>query len=241
MPIFSGFCGVLRTLMQSCSRTGADKIIGMKSVVILISGRGSNMTRIATASQQQSWPARIQCVISNRPKAAGLQAAQDLGLQTAVVDHKAYADRDQFDRALAEQIDEHQPDLVVLAGFMRILGRWFVERYQGRLVNIHPSLLPAFSGLDTHSRALAAGVKVHGATVHYVIPELDAGPIIGQAVVPVLPGDDSSSLQQRVHRAEHDLYPKAVRWLIDGNVELTGDITRLNDESGAASILIPEH
>lgn len=198
------------------------------------------MTRIATLCQEQQWPAQIACVISNRPNAPGLQSAAELGLSTAVVDHKQFAQRNDFDSALADKIDQYEPDLVVLAGFMRILGAEFVERYRGRLINIHPSLLPAFSGLDTHARALAAGVKVHGATVHYVIPELDAGPIIGQAAVHVLPGDDAASLQQRVHRAEHQLYPQVLRWLIDDQVQTVGDVTQLKSTNRSAAILMPE-
>ncbi len=199
----------------------------MKSVVILISGRGSNMIRIAQACRDEDWPARIACVISNRPDAAGLAAASTLGLETGVVDHRAFDSRDRFDAALASAIDRHRPDLVVLAGFMRILGADFVAHYSGRLINIHPSLLPAFTGLHTHERVLAAGCKAHGATVHFVTAELDAGPIIGQAVIPVLDDDTAATLQERVHVAEHRLYPRALSWLVSDRVRLVGGVTKL--------------
>lgn len=189
----------------------------MKSIVILISGRGSNMEAIVRASIPG---ARIAAVISNRPQAAGLAFAASHGIATAVVDHKAFADRETFDVALAEAIDAHNPDLVVLAGFMRVLGEPFVRRYQGRLMNIHPSLLPAFPGLHTHRAALEAGVRVHGATVHFVTPALDCGPMVIQAVVPVLPGDDESRLSARVLVQEHRIYPQAVRWFVEDRLTL---------------------
>jgi phosphoribosylglycinamide formyltransferase-1 len=191
----------------------------MKSIVILISGRGSNMEAIVRAAIPG---ARIAAVISNHPDAPGLAFAQGHGLSTAVVDHKAYPNRARFDAALAETIDAHAPDLVVLAGFMRVLGDDFVRHYAGRLINIHPSLLPAFGGLNTHQRALDAGVRVHGATVHFVTPALDDGPIVSQAVVPVLPQDDAVSLAARVLAQEHRIYPQAVRWFVDGRVRLAG-------------------
>jgi len=161
----------------------------------------------------------IRVVISNRPDAAGLEWARSRGLPTRVVDHKAYADRAQFDAALAAEIDAHRPDLVVLAGFMRILTPAFIERYARRMLNIHPSLLPAFTGLHTHARALAAGVKLHGCTVHFVTPELDSGPIVAQAAVPVLPGDTEQALAARVLAAEHRIYPQVVRWFLEGRLE----------------------
>ncbi|MEZ5738764.1 MAG: phosphoribosylglycinamide formyltransferase [Burkholderiaceae bacterium] len=206
----------------------------MKSVVILISGRGSNMVRIATACRDEQWPARISAVISNEPRAAGLSAARDLGIPTRIVPHRDHADREAFDAALAAQIDAHAPDLVILAGFMRILTPGFVTRYQNRLINIHPSLLPAFPGLHTHARAIAAGVKVHGATVHYVTAELDAGPIIAQAVVPVFDADTADSLQARVQQAEHRLYPAAVRWHVGGQISVHDGVTRLAAAGPAA-------
>ncbi len=184
----------------------------MKSIVILISGRGSNMEAIVRARIPG---VRIAAVISNRPAASGLAFAREHGIATAVVDHTAHADRASFDAALAECIDAHAPDLVVLAGFMRVLTDGFVRRYEGRLLNIHPSLLPAFPGLHTHRRALEAGVKVHGATVHFVTAELDDGPIVVQAVVPVRADDDEATLAARVLAQEHVIYPQVVRWFAE--------------------------
>lgn len=189
----------------------------MKSIVILVSGRGSNMQAIVDAAIPG---ARIAAVVSNRPDAGGLAFAAERGIDTAVVDHKAYPDRTAFDGVLAECIDRYAPDLVVLAGFMRVLTDDFVRRYEGRLINIHPSLLPSFPGLHTHRRALEAGVRVHGATVHFVTPTLDCGPIIVQAVVPVLPGDDEASLSARVLVQEHRIYPQAVRWFVEGRLSV---------------------
>ena len=194
----------------------------MKNIVILISGAGSNMAAIVHAAQQRNWHARygaqVAAVVSNRPAAAGLVAAAQLGVATATVDHTQFASREAFDAALAAEIGRHDPDgrpaLLVLAGFMRILTPGFVARYTGRMVNIHPSLLPAFAGLNTHQRALDAGCTVHGATVHRVTAELDHGPILAQAVVPVLPGDTADSLAQRVQAQEHVLYPRAIERLL---------------------------
>ena len=187
----------------------------MKSIVILVSGRGSNMQAIVRAGIPG---ARIAAVVSNRPDAEGLAFAAAAGIATAVVDHTAFADRAAFDAALAECLDAYRPDLVVLAGFMRVLTDDFVRRYEGRLMNIHPSLLPSFPGLHTHRRALEAGVRVHGATVHFVTPTLDCGPIVIQAVVPVLADDDESRLAARVLAQEHRIYPQAVRWFVDGRI-----------------------
>jgi len=198
----------------------------MKRIVILISGRGSNLRSIAEACRSQDWQARIAAVISNRPDAAGLAYAAERGIATAVVDHRGFRQREAFDAALAQAIDAHAPDIVALAGFMRILGPAFIQRYAGRIVNIHPSLLPAFTGLDTHRRALEAGCKVAGATVHFVTAELDHGPIIAQAIVPVLPGDDEAMLAARVLVQEHAMYPRAVRWLVDGELVVQGPIVR---------------
>ncbi|UCH17463.1 MAG: phosphoribosylglycinamide formyltransferase [Burkholderiales bacterium] len=196
----------------------------MKSIVILISGRGSNMQAIVNACAAEHWPARVAAVISNRPQAAGLAFAAAHGIATAVVDHEAFATREGFDDALANAIDAHAPDLVVLAGFMRILGPRFVTRYEGRMLNIHPSLVPAFPGLRTHERALEAGCKVHGATVHFVTTSLDHGPIVAQAVVPVLPGDTAETLAARVLEREHVLYPRAVHWFIVGELHTAAGI-----------------
>ena|SRR5947209_13955492 len=192
----------------------------MKRIVVLISGRGSNLEAIVRASRLEGWSARVEAVVSNRPDAAGLAWAQREGIDTAALDHRAYPQRAQFDEALAALVDRWQPDAVALAGFMRILGPAFVQRHEGRLLNIHPSLLPAFPGLHTHRRALEAGCKVAGATVHFVTAELDLGPIVAQAVVPVQPGDDEASLSSRVLAQEHVMYPRALRWLVDGELEI---------------------
>lgn len=190
----------------------------MKKIVILISGRGSNMEAIVRA---QIPGAEVSAVIANRPDAAGLAFAVDHGIVTQVVDHKAYPSREAFDVALADAIDAYRPDLVVLAGFMRVLTDAFVARYAGRLLNIHPSLLPSFPGLHTHRKAIEAGVRVHGATVHFVTPTLDCGPVVIQAAVPLLPGDDEATLARRVLEQEHRIYPQAVRWFVDGRLTLT--------------------
>ena len=189
-----------------------------KNIVILISGTGSNMAAIVQAQHAQQWPqrlnAQVSAVISNRADAAGLQWARERGLATQVVDHRQYPSREAFDAELAQAIEAHQPALVVLAGFMRVLGDAFVHRFAGRLINIHPSLLPAFPGLHTHQRALDAGCRFAGATVHWVIPELDAGPIIDQAAVPILPDDTAATLAARVQSQEHLLYPRAIAALM---------------------------
>jgi len=194
----------------------------MKNIVILISGGGSNMQAIIKTAQRENWAAKYQAqvaaVISNKADAAGLALARAQGVATAVLEHTAFANREAFDDALAQRIDSYatpgQPPLVLLAGFMRILTPGFVNRYAGRLVNIHPSLLPAFAGLNTHQRAIDAGCKVAGATVHLVTPELDHGPILAQAVVPVLPGDSAATLAARVLSQEHLIYPQAVLGLL---------------------------
>ena len=189
-----------------------------KNIVILISGGGSNMAAIVRAAQQENWHQRygacVAAVVSNKADAGGLAFARQQGIATEVLDHKAFGTREAFDAALADAIDHYQPALVVLAGFMRILTPGFVARYAGRLVNIHPSLLPAFTGLNTHQRAIDAGCKVAGVTVHQVTAELDVGPILDQAVVPVLPGDTADTLAARVLTQEHIIYPRAVRALL---------------------------
>ena len=194
----------------------------MKRIVILISGRGSNMEAILRAASAEKWPAQILAVISNKAQAAGLETAKAAGIAARVVEHLAYPDREQFDQAMSAVIDEYSPDLVVLAGFLRILTPAFVMHYHGRLLNIHPSLLPSFPGLDTHRRALEAGVKFHGATVHFVTPELDHGPIIEQAAVPVMDADTEDTLAARVLEQEHVIYPRAVRDFIEGRYVLIG-------------------
>ena len=190
----------------------------MKNIVILISGGGSNMAAIVKTAQQEQWEraygVRIAAVVSNKADAKGLVFAREHGIVTAVLDHKAFESREAFDAALAQAIDQYQPALVVLAGFMRILTSGFVEHYAGRLINIHPSLLPAFTGLHTHQRAIDAGCKFAGVTVHQVTAELDVGPILDQAVVPVLPDDTAQTLAARVLTQEHIIYPRAVRNLV---------------------------
>jgi len=192
----------------------------MKRIVILISGRGSNMQAMLKVAAAEHWPVHIAAVISNQPNAAGLDVARAAGIATSAINHRDYPDREQFDAALAELIDQHSPDLIVLAGFMRILTPGFVNRFFGRLINIHPSLLPSFPGLHTHQQAIDAGVKVHGATVHFVTAELDHGPIIAQATVPVLDDDTEDTLAARVLEQEHRIYPQAVRDLMSDTLKL---------------------
>jgi phosphoribosylglycinamide formyltransferase-1 len=205
-------------------------------IVILISGRGSNMEAIVQRCAEQRWPAQVVAVIASKPTAGGLAFAAAQGIATAVVDHKAHASRDAFDAELARVIDSFQPHLLVLAGFMRILGAPFVRRYEGRLLNIHPSLLPAFPGLHTHPRALDAGCKAVGATVHFVTPELDHGPIVMQSVVPVRPRDDEATLAARVLATEHVIYPQAVRWFVEGKLRIDGGLVHQAD--GASQVLL---
>ena len=192
----------------------------MKRIVILISGGGSNMKAIHQACMAEGWPARVVAVLSNRAEAGGIAWAREQGIETAVLDHRNHPDRASFDAALAAEIDRHAPDLVVLAGFMRILTPGFVAHYAGRLLNIHPSLLPAFTGLHTHQRAIDAGCKLAGATVHFVTAELDHGPIVIQAAVPVLVGDDAAALAARVLVQEHRIYPQAVAWFVHDELRL---------------------
>lgn len=205
----------------------------MKNIVILISGRGSNMQAIVRAAKTEKWPCRIAAVISNRADAEGLAFAEEHGIPTAVVVSKEFATREAFDAALRATIDTFAPDIVVLAGFMRILTPPFVDHYAGRLLNIHPSLLPSFPGLATHRQALVAGVKVHGATVHFVTAELDHGPIVEQAVVPVLPGDTEDSLSERVLAQEHVIYPRAVRWFVEGRLSIENGLVHIAPENTA--------
>ena len=194
------------------------------NIVILISGSGSNMAAIVQAAQKEQWQdsfgASIVCVISNRADAPGLATARGLGLATQVIDHTQFSSREAFDTALQNAIDRYQPALVVLAGFMRMLTAGFVAHFDGRLVNIHPSLLPAFSGLQTHQRAISAGCSVAGATVHWVTAELDYGRILAQAVVPILAGDTAASLAARVLKQEHVIYPQALRQLLEALTDL---------------------
>ncbi len=209
----------------------------MKNIVILISGRGSNMEAMLRANL----PCRIAAVISNKADATGLETARAHGIATAVVAHAEHASRELFDAALAAEIERHRPDLVVLAGFMRILGEAFVRRFHGRMMNIHPSLLPAFPGLHTHRRALAAGCRIHGCTVHFVTPALDNGPVIIQAAVPVYSDDGEDALAARVLVQEHIAYPQAVRWFVEGRLALGNDGRVLLDGERrvAATLLVP--
>lgn len=205
----------------------------MKSLVILISGRGSNMQALIEARL----PIRIAAVISNKPHAAGLEIAKAHGFVTKVVDQRAYPGREAFDAALAETIDAYEPDLIALAGFMRILGDGFVNRYRGKLMNVHPSLLPAFPGLDTHGRALREGVKIHGCTVHFVNSQVDHGPIIIQSAVQVLPGDTEETLARRVLQQEHCIYPEAVRWFMEGRLKLSDNRVEVSNAIANDSVL----
>jgi phosphoribosylglycinamide formyltransferase-1 len=208
----------------------------MKRIVILISGRGSNMEAVQRRCVEQGWHARVVAVIANRPGAAGLAWAASRGIATHVVDHQAFGARADFDAALAQAIDAHEPDLLLLAGFMRVLGDAFVRRYEGRLLNIHPSLLPAFPGLHTHRRALDAGCKAVGATVHFVTPALDHGPIVMQSVVPVWPGDDEHTLAARVLATEHVIYPLAVHWYVQGKLHVADG--RVTHTDAASQVLL---
>jgi phosphoribosylglycinamide formyltransferase 1 len=195
-----------------------------KRVAVLISGRGSNMTALIEAAKADDYPAAIALVVSNAPGAAGLQRARAEGIATVVVDHRPFGDdRDAFERALDAELQRHRIDLICLAGFMRLFTKNFVERWSGRMLNIHPALLPQFKGLHTHRRALAAGVKEHGATVHFVVPEMDAGPIVAQEAVAVLEGDTEESLAARVLAVEHRLYPRALRLVAEGRVSTAAE------------------
>jgi len=191
----------------------------MKRIVILISGRGSNLQSILDAKLD----AQIAAVISNNPAASGIDIARSAGVDTAVIDHRAFPDRASFEAVLADKVDSYRPDLLVLAGFMRILTEGFIKRFRNRIMNIHPSLLPAFPGVETHRRALQEGVRIHGCTVHFVTPDLDHGPIVVQAAVPVLPGDDEDRLAARVLEQEHRIYPEAIRWYLDGRLKFDGN------------------
>ena len=209
----------------------------MKNIVILISGRGSNMQAIVEAGIPG---ARVAAVISNRSDAAGLVWARERGIPAVALDHKQFPDRQAFDVALAREIDRHQPDLVVLAGYMRILTEGFVGHYAGRMLNIHPSLLPAFTGLHTHERTIAAGVKIAGCTVHFVTAELDHGPIVVQAAVPVQQGDTADTLAARILRQEHRIYPQAVRWFVEGRLHIAdGRVELTGSELPEAALLAP--
>ncbi len=200
--------------------------MGRKRVAILISGRGSNMMALIEAAKAQEYPAEITLVVSNRPDAPGLTRAREQGVATAIVDHTAFGEnRESFERALDGELQAHRIDLVCLAGFMRLLTPWFVARWSGRMLNIHPALLPQLKGLHTHRRALAAGLRQHGATVHFVVPATDSGPIVAQEVVPVREGDTEEALAARVLAVEHRIYPQALRALAEGRAHLASSDT----------------
>jgi len=206
----------------------------MLQLGVLISGRGSNLQALIDACASAGFPARIALVLSNKPDAAGLGRAQAAGIPTAVVNHRDFADRESFERAVDAKLQAAGVELLCLAGFMRVLTAWFVSRWQGKLINIHPSLLPSFPGVDTHARALAAGVRFSGCTVHYVVPDVDAGPIILQAAVPVLAADTPDSLAARILQAEHRAYPFAVRLIAEGKVRIAGNKTVIAGAADAA-------
>ncbi|MAC39173.1 MAG: phosphoribosylglycinamide formyltransferase [Oceanicaulis sp.] len=210
-------------------------------IAVLISGRGSNMQALLDAAKDEDFPAEIVLVASNRPDAAGLAVAEAAGIATEVIDHHDYEGREAFEEALDSTLKMYGPRIVCLAGFMRILTPWFTERWRDLLINIHPSLLPAFKGLHTHERALEAGVRIHGCTVHYVRPEMDDGPIIGQAAVPVLPGDTPDTLAARVLEAEHKLYPQCVALACSGKARVAGERVRLQVREFGAELLMNPH
>ncbi len=214
-----------------------------KRVAVLISGRGSNMMALIEAAKERSYPAEIALVLSNRPDAAGLAHARAQGIATAVVDHVPFGkDREGFERALEDALERHSIDLVCLAGFMRLLTPWFVRRWQGRLINVHPALLPAFKGLNTHERALQAGAKIHGATVHFVVAEMDAGPIILQQSLRVHDTDDADTLAARVLELEHRIYPCALKLVAAGEVRMIdGEVRRDRKGDANGELIVPEH
>jgi phosphoribosylglycinamide formyltransferase-1 len=209
-----------------------------KRVAILISGRGSNMASLIEAAKQPDFPAEIALVISNRPNALGLDRASAAGVAAHIIDHTRFNDRAAFEREIDVTFSQRQIDLVCLAGFLRLLTPEFVQRWEGRMINVHPALLPAFKGLDTHARALAAGVKIHGASVHFVVSEMDSGPIIAQAAVPVLDNDTPGTLGERVLAAEHVIYPQALRALAEGRVRLDGNRCVIEGSGGPDSTLV---
>jgi phosphoribosylglycinamide formyltransferase-1 len=213
-----------------------------KRAAVLISGRGSNMAALIAAASDPSYPAAVTLVVSNRADAAGLQRAQAAGIATLVIDHKPFGkDRAAFERALDDRLSAVRIDFVCLAGFMRLLSPWFVTKWEGRMINIHPALLPAFKGLDTHARALAAGVKLHGASVHFVTAETDSGPLIVQAAVPVHGADTPDTLAARVLAAEHRIYPLALRWLAEGRLSVVGGRCKLTEAHNGDAMLISPH
>ncbi len=207
-------------------------------VGILISGRGSNMAALIEAARTPDYPAEVACVVSNVATAGGVAAAKGAGIETAVIPHRDFPDRETFDRAVSAELERHGVELVVLAGFMRIFSPWFPRHWAGRIINIHPSLLPAFKGTHVQQQALDAGVRLSGCTVHFVIPDLDLGPIIAQAAVPVLAGDTADALAARILRQEHRLYPLVVRWFAEGRIRQDGG--RVAVDGAAATLLFSE-
>jgi phosphoribosylglycinamide formyltransferase-1 len=216
--------------------------MGQKRVAILISGRGTNMAALVDAAKDASFPAEIVLVLSNRPAAAGLGLARSRGVPTTVVDHAAYGeDREAFERKMQEVLEAHRVELLCFAGFMRLLTPWFVTRWQGRMINIHPALLPAFKGLDTHRRALAAGVRIHGASVHFVVQGMDEGPIIAQGAVGVRDDDTAATLADRVLAIEHRIYPAALSLLAAGRITIVDGRCRIEGAAGAdGRLIVPE-
>ncbi len=209
-----------------------------RRVAVLISGRGSNMTSLLAATKDPAFPAEISLVLSNRPEAPGLATAREHGVNTVAIDHKQHMSREDFERAMQEVLEAHRVELICLAGFMRILTPWFVERWTGRMINIHPALLPLYKGLHTHERALADGVKLHGASVHFVVPGMDEGPIIAQAAVSVLDGDTPDTLGQRVLAQEHVIYPLALGLLASGRIAIEGARVRVSGEAAQTTALV---
>ncbi len=211
-----------------------------KRVAIFISGRGSNMQALIEAAKNKDYPAEIALVVSNRPDAAGVAYAREAGITATIVDHADYGkDREGFERALQSVLHSSGIEIVCLAGFMRLLTPWFVNKWQGRMINIHPALLPEFKGLDTHARALAAGAKIHGATVHFVSADMDGGPIICQGTVPVLEGDTPTTLAARVLTVEHRIYPVALKWLAEGNLRVTDGRCSVRGTTIPDGIIVP--
>jgi phosphoribosylglycinamide formyltransferase-1 len=209
-----------------------------RRVAALISGRGSNMMSLVAAAKSPDYPAEVALVLSNRPDAAGLAFARENGIPSIALDHKAYASREAFERALQAELETHRIEIVCLAGFLRLLTTWFVSRWDGRMLNIHPALLPAYKGLHTHERALADGVRIHGCTVHFVVPEMDAGPIVAQAAVNVRDDDTPDALAARVLAQEHVIYPRALEWLAAGRLTVSGNRVNLAGASPAEAALV---
>jgi phosphoribosylglycinamide formyltransferase 1 len=214
-------------------------MMARKRVAVLISGRGSNMVALVEAAKDPAYPAEIVLVVSNRPDAAGIAYARKSGVASTIVNHTDYGNREAFERALQAVLESNGIEIVCLAGFMRLFTPWFVKKWQGRMLNIHPALLPAFKGLHTHEQALAAGAKTHGATVHLVSADMDAGPIVCQGAVPVLDGDSAETLAARVLAVEHKIYPLALKWLAEGNVRVDGGKCLVDNARVPDGVIVP--